>query len=548
MRELRKSHFSIALLCVLTFAQAQTYLPGSNLSQIGSSLGLRTQTTGAYERLTPGDYQSIDENEYLIDAGDELTVKIDPPGPEIRTYSVKITSDGYFVVPDAPGIYLRGMKLCDARQKVSNHLKKYCPDSEVEFYLEKVHPIKINLTGTLEMVKDLNLNSGYRLYDFLEKLITVYRNDSLLNLKLKQASLRNINLKQSDTVWTFDWWAFQTELTQQPNPYLRDNDLINIPYRDTSYYLINVAGAVGNETEFEFKPGDNLQTALTFAGGILPSADSSRIEVYRFKGKTDQFDVLTLQIPRDLNFLLHPDDRIYVRHKPLFHSKAFVIVTGEVNYPGIYPIEEDRTTLLEVIHQAGGFSPYASLKHARIYRNLNVPGSSELYKLIKAMPMSMSLAWIESNFWRSAAKENLSIVACDFEKLFLKNDLKEDVVLKNIDRIYVPSKKSFVFVTGSVVNPGTIAYHEGWSYLDYINAAGGYKSRARPSRIKIIKHNTETWLDAKEAKQIEPGDRIFVPQKDEKEPWDLFMQGLTVVTQILTIIIVLRNINPGTTP
>ncbi len=547
MKKLIKSRFSIALLCVLTFAKAQTYFPSSNLSQISSSLGLRTQTTGAYERLTPGDYQSIDENEYQIDAGDELTVKIDPPGPEIKTYSVKITSDGYFVVPDAPGIYLRGMKLCDARQKVSSHLKKYCPDSEVEFYLEKVHPIKINLTGALEIVKDWNLNSGYRLFDFLEQLITVYRNDSLLNLKLNQASLRNVSLKQSDTTYSFDWWAYRTELTQQPNPYLRDNDLINIPYRDTSYYLISIAGAVGNETKFEFKPGDDLHTALTFAGSVLPSADSNRIEVYRFKGKSDQFDILTLQIPRDLHFLLLPDDRIYVRTKPLFHSKAFVIMTGELKYPGIYPIEEDRTTLSEVVRQAGGFSPYASIKHARLYRILGVPGGAELRKLIQSMPQSMSLSWIEGNFWRSAAKENLSIVACDFEKLFNQKDKSQEVVLKNLDKIFVPSTQSFVFVTGAVVNPGTVPYVPNWTYRDYIRAAGGAKNRARLGRIKVIKHNTETWLDVKQAKEIEPGDRIFIPLKDEQEPWTIFMQGLTVVTQIITIIIVLRNINPKVT-
>ena len=154
----------------------------------------------------------------------------------------------------------------------------------------------------------------------------------------------------------------------------------------------------------------------------------------------------------------------------------------------------------------------------------------------------MSLEWIEANFWRSSAKENLSIVTCDFEGLFLKNEASQDVELKHLDVIVISPVRRFVFVTGAVVYPGTVTYNPDWKFDDYIKASGGYKERARKTRIKVIKHNTETWLDAKETVKIEAGDRIFVPQNEQKEPWDLFMQSLTITTQIITIILVLRNL------
>ena len=82
-------------------------------------------------------YYSVDENEYVVDSGDEFIVRIDIPGPEIMTFNVKISSDGYFLIPDAPGLYLRGLKLIDAKKVVNRHLKRFYPNAEIESYLDK---------------------------------------------------------------------------------------------------------------------------------------------------------------------------------------------------------------------------------------------------------------------------------------------------------------------------------------------------------------------------------------------------------------------------
>lgn len=521
---------------------------GQNLpsSQISTSLmslqDLRREEITGFTKSTGGEYRPIDDKEYLVDSGDEFVVKIDIPGPDLKTYYSKVTSDGYLLIPEATGCYLRGLRLAEAKDKIKNNLKKNFSDAQIEIYLEKIRPINVSIIGALQKIKELNLNSDSRLYDLMNSVLISYQSDSLLNLKLAQASLRNISINRKNEKLSCDLLKYRRLGDTKQNPYLQDNDLIYIPYYDTTSYTITISGAVSQPLKFEYKAGDNLQTALDFAGGIAPAADSNRIEIYRFRERSDAFDLLNCRLPDGKNFLLQPDDRIFVRRKAQFHTEKYIFLEGEVLYPGIYPIEEGKTKLSEIVKQAGGFTKNASLIHSRIYRDLNVPGGAELYKLVKALPFSMSLEWIEANFWRSAAKENLNIVACDFNKLFKENDHSQDVVLKHRDFIFISPQKVFVYVTGAVINPGTVTFHEGWKYTDYIKAAGGHKERARKTRIKIIKHNTETWLDVKETVMVEPGDRIFVPQNEQKEPWDIFMQSLTVTTQIITIFLVLNNL------
>jgi protein involved in polysaccharide export with SLBB domain len=513
----------------------------TQFSSLTSLRDLKSEGITGFTRSATGEYRPIDEKEYLIDSGDEFVIKIDPPGPDLKTYFSRVTSDGNLIIPECQGWYLRGIKLFDARMRVINDLKKLFPEAQVEIYLEKVRPINVSLIGALQNFKEVNLNSASRLFDLMNAVLAVYQSDSALNLKLAQVSLRNIKIIRKNETINCDLLRFHLMGNINNNPYLQNNDIIYVSFHDTNSNNITVQGSVNNPLRFEFKPGDKLKTAIDFAAGISQAGDSNRIEVYRFKGKSSDFEILTCHIPADTNLPLQPDDRIFVRRKADYHLNKYVVIKGEARYPGLYPIEEGKTRLSDIMKLAG-YTSNASLTHSRLYRILNVPGAEELYKIIRAMPFSMSLDWIESNFWRSTAKENLNIILVDFEKLIKNNDATQDVVLNNNDIIVIASKKHYVYVTGSVRKPGTVLYNPDWNYLDYIQGAGGFKERARKSRIKIIKHNTETWLDADKELVVEPGDRIFVPQRDQKEPFDIFYQSLTIITQIITIILVLRNI------
>jgi len=149
---------------------------------------------------------------------------------------------------------------------------------------------------------------------------------------------------------------------------------------------------------------------------------------------------------------------------------------------------------------------------------------------------------IERSYYRLRSRENARLVSCNFEKLFLQNIKEEDVLLRHEDLIIVPEISKTTFVSGGVVSPGHITLISGRTYQDYIDLAGGFNERAREGSVKIIKNKSGVWLDANEEIVIEEGDMIFVPESEEIDWYDVFKEGLTIVTQVATVILIVINV------
>ena len=123
-----------------------------------------------------------------------------------------------------------------------------------------------------------------------------------------------------------------------------------------------------------------------------------------------------------------------------------------------------------------------------------------------------------------------------FVKLFQKNDLTENIVLRKNDVITIPQKKDYIIMLGQFVNPGKIIFDSTLTIQDYINLAGGFGWRALEGDVRVIKAKTGEWIDADEDVLLQPGDTIWVPE-DPPGPkfWTVFTDVLTVVAQVAVI-------------
>jgi len=86
-----------------------------------------------------------------------------------------------------------------------------------------------------------------------------------------------------------------------------------------------------------------------------------------------------------------------------------------------------------------------------------------------------------------------------------------------------------------------IRYNNGWDYRKYIEAAGGYKERAKKNNVKLIKSKDGNWLDARRDYPIEDGDRLFIPQRTERDILSYTLQALSILSQVATIILVITS-------
>ncbi len=539
----------LLVLMIVEAAQAQDYMRRTkdqemieNLfsaerqaEQLASPL-LKKQTTGISDLVA-----SIDEDEYVVDSGDEFYIKVDTKGPAFKVYNPVVTPDGYLVVADGPTVYVRFMKLRDARDVINDALSLSFPNAVVETYLNSVHPINVTVIGAVPRPAKITLTSSDRVFAALNETmkpeLMAQNEDFLANMP----SLRNVQIKRYDKIVNADILKYKFVGDIKQNPYLMDQDVIYVPYRDTTYYSVSVKGAVGQEVDFEYKKGDELYHALSFAGGLLPSADSARIEVQRFEQNTSKFYKNIVRIPGDKAFKLQPDDRIFVRTKYDYHRKHAVILEGALKYPGTYAIVDGQTKLTEVIEWVGGFTPKASLKTAKILRYKEIVPDKELERLSRMYVEEMND--LEKSYYRLRSRENNRLVSCDFEKLFIENEMSEDLVLRDMDEIIVPEVTKLVFVSGGVIAPGNVNFEQGLSYREYISLAGGFNNRARKGDVQIIKNKTGVWLEAEEEIIIEEGDIIFIPESEVIDWYEVFKEGLAIVSQVATIVLIIMNLN-----
>jgi protein involved in polysaccharide export with SLBB domain len=149
----------------------------------------------------------------------------------------------------------------------------------------------------------------------------------------------------------------------------------------------------------------------------------------------------------------------------------------------------------------------------------------------------------EYAFFKMKARERPGQMTINFRQLFENGDLTEDVLLKSGDQIVILKDRETIKISGAVASPGAIIYNPGFTIETYIERAGGYGWNARKNKTRVIKAQTGAWVWAKDVQSLGPGDTIWVPEKPYRDWWSLFLQGLSTMGQIATIILVVDTVS-----
>ena len=166
-----------------------------------------------------------------------------------------------------------------------------------------------------------------------------------------------------------------------------------------------------------------------------------------------------------------------------------VYILGQVVKPGLYSVPDgspNEARMMNYVNLAEGFTRYANRANVKIIR-------------------------------RSEDRED--IIKVNLHEIELKDDLSQNIILKEGDVVIVSSHANMVYVLGEVANPGAYEYVEGSKLIDYVSKAGG-PTKMAVSEIgiihgeEVIKANINEILNGKDGERVSiaSGDIIFVPQ------------------------------------
>jgi polysaccharide biosynthesis/export protein len=274
--------------------------------------------------------------------------------------------------------------------------------------------------------------------------------------------------------------------------------------------MIPSAWAISEEAVFVLGPGDELEVSVweypEFSGkGLVVLPDGTL--TFPVIGPLGAGGRTVLELTKLYETALDP----YVELPQVtlkitqMRSRHFTIM-GAVKKPGLYPLWQEKISLLEAVTQAGGIESEAMKEQVKLFR-ANGQGGLRI---------------------------NLNS--------FLEGRASQTAVeLGPGDVLFIPSLLDYqqVSVLGKVNLPGRFPFKSGMSVIDAFRLARGTAETAAVERVLVVRYNTsmgqpQTFqLDARlrgergkirPGWKLEPGDLVFVPSKGVLD-WTVSRRG-----------------------
>jgi len=302
---------------------------------------------------------------------------------------------------------------------------------------------------------------------------------------------------------------------------------------------VTVGGNVRYPGTYPLVENMQVEGLIRAAGGLSEKAFQLRAELSRTEfdkqQERKQYRVdLNLSQKDSLNFTLKSRDVLQIKTIPDWAESKQVTLSGEVKFPGVYPIYKNDT-LAALLGRAGGLTEHAYAPGALFTRvDLKKQQAQQLKQMQDRLAEDIAKAELlaanqnsdvkgsadvaEAQKLLSQLKSTAAIgrLVIDLQKI-LDEKSTHSISLQAGDALVVPTIKNSVTIIGEVQLPISQVFETELGYWDYINRSGGTTDKADEDRIYIIKANgavkmpeSSSWFASK-GTQIAPGDTVVVP-------------------------------------
>ena len=156
-------------------------------------------------------------------------------------------------------------------------------------------------------------------------------------IDFKKLSKRNIKVIRANDTINIDLQRFQSTGDISQNPYINQGDIINIPFIEYKNYIY---GGIKNAGSYEYKYGDTLEDLIELSGGLKKDIKEIKVEIIDSKSTY-------LSLGEKNSFKLSPEDQVMIPYLDYKKSRKMVKISGEINYPGIYPLTTSFDKLIQ---------------------------------------------------------------------------------------------------------------------------------------------------------------------------------------------------------
>jgi len=496
---------------------------GKPLRRFGADLlvpGARDFTSPPTTTL-PGDYR--------LNPGDELILGL-TGSVQASNLRLVIDSEGRIFVPRVGAIVVGGIRYGDVQGVIARQVARQYRGFDLEVTVGRLRGITVYVTGFAATPGSYTVSS----------LSTLVNAVLAAGGPSSGGSFRSLQLRRNgQLVSDFDLYDLLLKGDKSGDAALQNGDVI---YVAPAGAQVAVIGSVNREAIFEVGPGETLNDAVLYAGGVNTVADGSRLMVLDSLGQRDT-GWQQLSAAEAEGRKASRGDIVRVLSnvgiaRPLQQQSVLVTISGEVSRPGRYYFAPG-TRMSDVVTQAGGLTsdafPYASIITRESVKQQQRVSFDRAIKDLELLLTTQPV--VSANRAQLTQPANLTQVRAVVDQLRTREPdgrlvfdlpvtataLPDDLILENNDTIYVPPRPVTVGVFGAVPSPASFAYRPNATIGEFVRSAGGVQKLGDKSEVFIVRANGTVYAPHGRRVMSEralPGDLIYVPiDADRGEFW-----------------------------
>ena len=382
---------------------------------------------------------------YEIGPGDELAISI--WGAAQNEYTSKITREGYLKIERIGPVYLSGLTIAQAKQKLKDRLSKIY--SGINSNFNKVF-FDLSLLNSRSIVVNIIGNvvgpGTYTLSSLANPLNALYAAGG----PNENGSYREITvIRGGKEVHSIDLYDYFIKGALKSFS-LRDQDIILVPSYKNRIFLSGEFKTIGM---FELKDSESISDLLLYNGGISSRGVKNQVYVEKVDGLSKS--VRTVEKKDFKEFILNDGDIVEAREVG-DEIKNIVSIEGAVMTPGRYELNKNLS-VSSLIESAGGFKQNALRTRGYIIREVDgFPQEAKTVDLEKAL------------------------------------SLNQNYTLRNNDKLVIPSIEELsgsksVSISGEINSGGDYPFFKGMTIVDLILMSNGISEKGSYEDITIYR-------------------------------------------------------------
>jgi protein involved in polysaccharide export with SLBB domain len=441
------------------------------------------------------------------------------------------------------------------------------------------------LSDIIRSFDELRPNADRR-YIMIRREIPPEQKVEVISANLERAlaargSADDPKLQPRDKIYVFDLSASRERILA---PVLHDLELQAGP--DHPAEVVSVSGQVKAPGKYPLEPAMRISDLIRAGGSLDDEAFGGEAELTRYQvvnGSGRQTDLIPINLAairqgdQSANIQLMPYDILVIKPVPQWDEPGTIEVSGEVRFPGKYPIHRGET-LSSVVRRAGGFTDLAFAAGTIFTREeLKKREKEEIDVLTERLRSDLAALTLESVATSAALANGSNAAAQSVTSLAigqqLLNEIKDakpvgrlvidinrvmkgksgsadDVALRDGDRLLVPKQVQTITVLGEVQSPTSHVFRAGLTRDDYIAKSGGTTYKADRRRIYVIRANGDVvsgerdgWFRRSQVIELQAGDTIVVPLDTERiRSLPLYQAVTTIIYNLAVAVLAIRSV------